>query len=138
MDIQKSEKKFSISTNRIESKIFQSNGIFVRKKEFMLSRKSSVFQFVNDRHNYFYRIVIFITTKLSISRYLAILKSNRLHKTIRNLSRKWMARMCMQMIDFSTVEPPRASSLFLPSSYYYKHILSRTVASYLTASSMLN
>lgn len=135
MNIQKSEKK---NFHLVESKIFQSNGIFVREKEFNVISQIFHISIRNRRHNYFYRIVIFTTTKLSISRYLAILKSNRLRKTIRNLSRKWMARMCMQMIDFSTVEPPRATSLFLPSSYYYKHILSRAVASYLTISSMLN
>lgn len=43
---EKWEKNFP--SRRIESKIFQSNGIFVREKEFMLSRKSSIFQFVTD------------------------------------------------------------------------------------------
>lgn len=131
------ERKNFPSFRRIESKIFQMwmEYSWVKKNSCYLANLS---YFNSAAIIIFTAQLFFITTKLSISRYLAILKSNRLRKTIRNLSRKWMARMCMQMIDFSTVEPPRATSLFLPSSYYYKHILSRTVASYLTASSMLN
>lgn len=39
---------------------------------------------------------------------------------------------------FPSDEPPRATILFMPWTYYYKHVLSRSAASYLSSASIVN
>lgn len=67
MNIQKSEKKI-FHLDRIENISKQWN-IRTRKRIRVISQIFHI-SIRNRRHNYFYRIVIFTTTKLSISRYL--------------------------------------------------------------------